>query len=224
MTKIICIAGFGDDASMFGPLVDVSASLPVQFHPINLPGFGAPLLSGQKSSLTSLAAYLVKRAEEIGAKTVLAHSVASIIASIAANRLSSPLNAILSLEGNITSEDAYFSGTAANYSSADEFVVAFLSRLDDLAKGDPAIARYRDVVRSADPLALWQLGCDAHRFSSEESPGELLQATEKAAYFFNPENVPSSSLSWLNANSLLRFEMSGASHWAECRPTPTAGG
>lgn len=224
MIKIICVAGFGDDASMFAPLIDASAGLAVQFHPINLPGFGATPLNGQKTTLESMAAYLVKQAEDTGANTVLAHSVASIIASMAANRMNSPLNSILSLEGNLTPEDAYFSGTAANYSSADEFRVVFLNRLDDMAKSDPVIGRYRDAAGRADPQALWELGCDAHKFSNKESPGKLLQATENAAYIFNPKNVPSSSMSWLNENSLMHFELPGASHWASVdQPSQLAG-
>ena len=214
MHKIICIAGFGDDASMFDPLVQVGANGEAQFLPISLPGFGAPVPDQQSTSLESLATYLVNRASETGADCVLAHSVASIVASIAANRPGSPLSSVLSLEGNLTPEDAYFSGTAALYEAPAAFRSAFLDRLDAMAKEEPVLDRYRRIVEKANPQALWELGCDADNFSREQSPGELLQSVKNAAYLYNPENVPKRSLDWLEANALSRFELPGASHWA----------
>ena len=214
MTPILCLAGFGDDASMFDPLVDQAAGLNLHFHPLNLPGFGAPPLRGQATTLNALAAWLAEQAEARGATTVLAHSVASIIAAIAANRTRSPLTTILSLEGNLTPEDAYFSGSAAQYDSAETFRPAFLSRLDEMAAQDPILARYRQAVAKADPQALWDLGCDADRFSREHSPVALLQAVAHAAYLFNPDNLPDTSRAWLATHTLPRFELPGASHWA----------
>lgn len=213
MTTILCIAGFGDDASMFDPLVAEGWGLPVRFEPVSLPGFGAPALAGQATTLDALADFVAGRAEAGGARCVLAHSVASIIATLAATRRGSPLDTVLSLEGNLTPEDAYFSGTAARYGSAADFRAAFLDRLGEMATGDPILQRYRARVARADPQALWELGCDAHRFSAETSPGALLLETPHAAYLYNPENLPAASLAWLAENPLPRYELPGASHW-----------
>ena len=214
MNKIICVAGFGDDASMFAPLVEAAADSVSQYYPISLPGFGSPIPEDQTTSLESLATFLIAKAAEIGADTVLAHSVASIIASIAATRPNSPLTSIISLEGNLTPEDAYFSGTAAQYSDPGEFRTAFLDRLDRMATNDEIIARYRGVVEHADPKALWELGCDAHDFSNKQSPGDRLQTVANTAYLYNPENLPGTSLSWLEKNELFKLKLPGASHWA----------
>ncbi|MEM6538010.1 MAG: hypothetical protein AAF668_09810 [Pseudomonadota bacterium] len=214
MTTIICIAGFGDNATMFDPLVAAATGSEVQYHPINLPGFGAPALGAHKTSLEAMASYVMYCAKDLGAEIVLAHSVASIIATIAAQKPHSPVTSIMSLEGNLTREDAYFSGTAARYGSADQFRTAFLNRLEENAKDDPLIERYRGVVACADGQALWELGCDADRFSAEHSPGRLLQTVPRAAYFFNPRNIPESSLLWLESNELPKFELPEASHWA----------
>ena len=214
MHKVVCIAGFGDDASMFAPLVEAASDRSIQFQPISLPGFGAPVLDQPNTSLETLASYLVDCADQIGANTVLAHSVASIIASIAANRPGSPLTSVLSLEGNLTAEDAYFSGTAAQYDTPAAFRSAFLARLDDMATKDLILDRYRRVVARANPQALWELGRDADKFSRNQSPGELLQSVKKVTYLYNRENLPKRSLDWLKASELPRFELAGASHWA----------
>ena len=211
---MICLAGFGDNASMFSPLVEECASGELEVLPINLPGFGAPTLDGQITSLDSLATHVNERAAALGANIVLAHSVASIIASLAAGKPGSPLGFVMSLEGNLTPEDAYFSGTAAEFPSANEFRPAFLSRLNDMAHEDAILSRYREAVLQADPQALWELGCAAHRFSTEHSPGALLQSLPRSAYLYNPDNVPTSSLGWLQSSSLKRYELPNASHWA----------
>jgi len=214
MRTIICIAGFGDDASMYDPLITSSDSASIRFHAVSLPGFGAPSLSQPPTSLSKLADWLVETAREARSDTVLAHSVASIIASLAATRPGSPITRILSLEGNLTAADAYFSGTAAQYESAAAFRTAFLARLDEMADGDPIMARYCSVVEYADADALWELGCDAHAFSAATVPGEVLLKADSAAYFYNRENVPESSLAWLDKKPLPSFPLPEASHWA----------
>lgn len=213
MKTILCIAGFGDDASMFERLTEHDSSGQVQFLPMDLPGFGAPRLQGQETTLDALATALNAQANTRGVDSVLAHSVASIIASIAARQAGSPIRTILSLEGNLTPEDAYFSGTAVGYSAPDEFRTAFLARLDDMNDENPVLERYRARVETADPVALWQLGCDAHAFSAQHSPGELLMASARAIYLYNPDNLPETSLTWLQTHDIERYELPGASHW-----------
>ncbi|MEM0930180.1 MAG: alpha/beta hydrolase [Pseudomonadota bacterium] len=211
--RLLCIAGFGDDASMFAPLLETSLTDVVDIQPISLPGFGAPPLSGQKTTLAALADYVDKQARERGARFILAHSVASIIASLAAQREGSPIELIVSLEGNLTAEDAYFSGTAADFEEPEAFRQAFLARLYTMASREPVIARYRQIVTDADPLALWELGCDAHAFSSACVPGDVLLSAAEVVYLYNPDNVPESSLEWLEANPIKAITMPQASHW-----------
>lgn len=210
---IISIAGFGDNASMFDPLVAVSDAYGLQVQPINLPGFGAPALAHKSTSLNALADVVVDAALEHDADTILAHSVASIVATLAAERPHSPIKTILSLEGNLTPEDAYFSGTAANFASPEKFLPSFLRRLDEVAETNAILARYRDVVETADPKALWELGCDAHRFSQNSSPGDRLLESSNAVYLYNPMNLPKASLEWLAQSAMPRYELPGASHW-----------
>lgn len=211
--RLICIAGFGDNASMFSPLQDTSLTDVVDVVPLNLPGFGAPSPEEQTTTLAALAEYVDAQARELGARFILAHSVASIIASLAAQPDGSPLQLILSLEGNLTADDAYFSGSAAAYENPHTFRIDFLKRLDAMAIDQPIIARYRHTVADADPTAIWELGCDAQAFSSVHVPGEVLRAAADVVYFYNPDNVPENSLKWLNANPLKTCVLPNASHW-----------
>jgi len=213
MHTILCIAGFGDNASMFDRLLDMPLAQEHQLIALNLPGFGARTLRGE-TTLQSLAAFVADKARDRGATVVVAHSVASIIASLAATIPGSPLTTILSLEGNLTADDAYFSGTAASYDDPGTFHSAFVTRVADMGRKAPIMKRYRSAIAKADPRALWQLGCDAHRFSGEHVPGDVLAAAGDVTYFYNPENCPAASLEWLAAHPMKRVVLENASHWA----------
>jgi pimeloyl-ACP methyl ester carboxylesterase len=218
---ILMIAGFGDNASMFDGLSTTELARKYALIPYNLPGFGAPPLDGE-TTIDALAEALAHEARATGAKIVLAHSVASIIASIALSKDSlskdglskdSPLEMILSIEGNITADDAYFSGTAANYEDPASFRTAFLTRLAEKAENSAIFARYHDNVAKADPTALWHLGRDAGRFSEAHHPGECLVASGRVSYLYDDPNCPDSTLDWLQSHDIDKRRLVGASHW-----------
>jgi len=210
---ILFIAGFGDNAEMFDGMYHTKLAESYDLLPVNLPGFGAPSLPGP-TSLQSLSKYIAEVAVENSAEFIVAHSVASIIASLAGKELDCPITTIFSLEGNITADDAYFSGTAADYNDPDGFLSAFLDRLNEMAVSNPIFPRYRDCVSRADPKALWQLGADVRRFSSKHVPGEVLVASAtNVIYIYSPENCPESTLEWLSENTIRKIEVANASHW-----------
>ncbi|WP_299985840.1 alpha/beta fold hydrolase [uncultured Ruegeria sp.] len=210
---ILFVAGFGDNASMYDDLADTHLANSYRLLPINFPGFGAPPLA-KATTLEALAQTVADEAIKHGAEIIVAHSVASIIASLAAKSADCPLTTIISLEGNITAEDAYFSGAAADYGDPVAFRAAFLERLDEMAKTAPIIRRYRNEVSKADTLALWQLGTDARHFSASCVPGELLQNAANVIYLYNPDNCPDSTVRWLEENMMDRIVLENATHWA----------
>lgn len=208
---ILMIAGFGDNASMFDGLGETALAAEFDLFPFDMPGFGAPPLVGG-TTIDALAQAVAQEARRTGAQIILAHSVASIIASVA-NANPSPFEMILSVEGNITADDAYFSGTAANYDDPLVFRAAFLERLALKAQTSAIFARYHDNVAKADPRALWQLGRDARRFSDTQHPGEVLVAAGKVSYLYDVPNCPESTLEWLHAHAVDMRRLTGASHW-----------
>ncbi len=212
-TTIILIAGFGDGAGMYSGLLETELASRYRLVPLDLPGFAgtSPLVGG--TTLAALAEYVDEVARRENATVVIAHSVASIIASLAAGRDGSSVSTIISLEGNLTAEDAYFSGSAADYPDPATFRQAFLKRLEDMAMSQPIVGRYREIVATADPQALWELGCDARRFSEENVPGDVLRASAEVCYLYNPDNCPESSLNWLRRSDVRGIRLDGASHW-----------
>jgi pimeloyl-ACP methyl ester carboxylesterase len=209
---ILLVPGFGDDAGVYAPLMATRLARTHRLVPVVLPGFGASPLRGP-TTLRRLARFVDGRARKLEARLIIAHSAASIIASLAAQRAGSPLDTILSLEGNLTADDAYFSGAAADYTAPQDFKAAFLTRLDAMAKDAPAIGRYRQAVARSDGTALWELGCDVARFSSTCDPGDVLLRARRAVYFYNPENAPPATRAWLSRSRLRQAPLPNATHW-----------
>jgi pimeloyl-ACP methyl ester carboxylesterase len=208
--SVVCIAGFGDNSRMFDALTRTDVAKRVCFIPLDLPGFGSDALDN--TNLETLADFVLTKCRELEVKSLMAHSVASIIASLAAEQSNGDIQRIISLEGNLTADDAYFSGMAADFDNAIEFKEAFLQRLlgND---NDAIISGYRRRVMQANPQALWDLGCDARRFSTSHSPGDVLSRAARTFYLHNPKNCPEASIRWLANNEMKNFIMENASHW-----------
>ncbi len=86
-------------------------------------------------------------------------------------------------------------------------------RLDEMAKSAPIIRRYRDEVSKADPVALWQLGIDARKFSTHRVPGEVLQRAANVTYLYNPDDCREGTVRWLEENKINRIVLENATHW-----------
>lgn len=213
--RILCVAGFGDDSTMFEPLVGSELAANYELVTFDLPGFGSePPLLGRFATLSNLGRVVRDVAVAEEASIVLAHSVASIIVSMAARLPGSCIRRIVSLEGNLTADDAYYSGQAIEYEHPDEFHEGFLCLLDDRSGRDPLVARYRSRVARAQPHALWTLGREAVAFSAQVVPGEVLMESAEAHYLYNPANCPESSVAWLRESGMSATELPGTSHWA----------
>jgi pimeloyl-ACP methyl ester carboxylesterase len=208
---------------MFEPLADTVVSH--RFHLVmpDLPGFGASPVRPSVMSLAQHAEVIARLVEggwgsqAAGTAVVVGHSVGSIVASLAARMLTMQGRRVqvVSLEGNLTAADAYFSGTAADYDDPVQFKAAFLERLRSLAISDPIVDGYRGRVMAADPEALWRMGRDARRVSDLSPPGTILESlTPIPVHIYNPANYCSRSLRWLDRSALRAVAMRGVSHWA----------
>jgi pimeloyl-ACP methyl ester carboxylesterase len=124
------------------------------------------------------------------------------------------VDTVISLEGNLTQADAYFTGMAEEYDTPESFREAFLCRLDEASHHDPILARYRSRIVRVDPHALWILGNEVVAYSQRTTPGDALSKAGRAHYLYNPSNCPEPSLEWLAASGMPATRLPGASHWA----------
>lgn len=61
---VVCIAGFGDNSSMFDGLRKTSALDVIDFIPVDLPGFGTEALA--ETTLETLSEFVLKECRQLG--------------------------------------------------------------------------------------------------------------------------------------------------------------
>ena len=96
--RLLCLAGFGDDSSMFLPLAETELVRHYCVIVVDLPGFGnEPPFEDRFATLSGLAQAVADIASVQRTEIVVAHSVASVIASIAARGGRSGIRTVISL-------------------------------------------------------------------------------------------------------------------------------
>jgi pimeloyl-ACP methyl ester carboxylesterase len=173
---LILLHAFADNGLAFTPLFATPLADRCRLVAVDLAGFGA---SPPRDSVRTIAAHaeavvtLVASLPTRGPAGLVAHSVASMIAVEAARRLGAGLAGLFSIEGNLTAEDAYLSERAANFDDADSFKQHFVDDIWTMAQNHPVVRRYFATAVLADPVAMWQLGCDARHRSVGDGPGRV---------------------------------------------------
>lgn len=158
---ILAVAGFGDDGSAYAPLFKTEIAAAYRFAAIDMPGFGCAPPDPAAYGLTGFAARVNAIAERLSPSRgviLIGHSVAGPIVTEAAHARAAA--AVISIEGNLVLEDAYFSGQAAHYDDAAAFKDALVDELWELALDDPTLRRFAGAVARADAMTLWRLGRD----------------------------------------------------------------
>ncbi|MEM9041041.1 MAG: alpha/beta hydrolase, partial [Actinomycetota bacterium] len=205
---IVFVAGFGDHGGMFESLDRTALGQRYSLIAVDLPGTGRSAALDRRLTVSAAADAVREVAVRAGAKTIVGHSVGSIVASLVAPQTNS-IDTVISIEGNLTLDDAYFSGSAAEYESASTFRVRFLERLGAMAVDNPTLERYRDQIAIADAQSIWELGSDTDAWSRRNHPGEVLaRSASRVSYLYNPENTPAASRRWLDESdrATLRLE------------------
>jgi pimeloyl-ACP methyl ester carboxylesterase len=81
---ILMVPGFADDGSMFAPLAETELACRFRLVAIDLPGFGGALPLPMPTTMLALAGILCDLIDREQVQILVAHSLGSIIASLAA--------------------------------------------------------------------------------------------------------------------------------------------
>ena len=123
-TAIWCLPGFADSGAAFSALHCTEFANSNRIITPDLPGFGASPLNNHTCTIKAYVATLLELISELTPNIkigFIGHSVGSIIAVEAASILGDRCIGVFSIEGNLTEEDAYFSGQAVNFEQPQEF-------------------------------------------------------------------------------------------------------
>ncbi len=216
---VITIHGFADDSSAFTPLADTALNKSFRLVFCDLPGFGMSPAKN-RSRIGDLAAFVLRLADAMSPSEpvgLMAHSVGSPIAVAAAHAGPERVGAILSIEGNLTHQDAYFSGRAAKYGEPTAFKAAFCDQVAAMAKENHSMDRYRAAVETADAQAMWELGKDAATLGLNDGFGlayrHLAVLGIETLYLWGRHNSPSDTIQFVDQNQLANVEFVSSGHW-----------
>ena len=223
---LILLHAFADSSLAFAPLFATPLADRFRLVAPDLAGFGA---SPPRQNVRTIAdhaeavAALVASLPMPGPVGLVAHSVASMIAVEAVPSLGVRFAGLFSIEGNLTAEDAYLSGRAADFDDADKFKQHFVDHIWTMAQTHPAMRRYFAMAVVADPAAMWQLGCDARHRSAGDDPGQAYRRVQPSLYYWSRASTPETTARWIAQSDLKRRQFTNASHWPMVdRPEETA--
>jgi hypothetical protein len=114
--------------------------------------------------------------------------------------------------GNLTAEDAYFSGRAADFDDPSAFKRRYLDYLWTIAQAQPILRRFYGTVTMADAAAMWSLGCDARRLSIGDAPGRAYLKVLPSLYCWSPDNTAETTRDWIARSAIAQRQFDG-SHW-----------
>jgi pimeloyl-ACP methyl ester carboxylesterase len=142
---------------------------------------------------------------------LVGHSVAGIIATRVAMMLDRSPALVISVEGNLTPADAYFSGQAANFTEPESFYTWFRSKILDRAKDDEVFRRYSCSLQFADPRSLWSLG---RCVVGHASPGrDFLSLACPSIYYWDPASTTDDAKAFLAQHDVRQRKLEGLGHW-----------
>jgi pimeloyl-ACP methyl ester carboxylesterase len=181
---------------------------------LDLPGHGASPPRADGLTIETAARTIVNligRISSSRAVVLVAHSMAALIATRAARLLGVLPTLVISVEGNLTSADAYLSGHAAGFDDAGTFASSFRSRIRELAKHDEAARRFACSVEFADPKTLWTLGRSIARCPD---PGaDFLSLKCPRIYYWDPGSTTPDTQSFLARHDVRQRITRRVGHW-----------
>ena len=212
---LLFIHALADCGLAFTPLFDTPLAESFRLIAVDLPGFGASPRRDDVLTIEQHAGTVVALARSMslsGPIGLVGHSVGSMIAVEAASRLSERFGGLFSIEGNLTAEDAYFSGRAADFGDPHAFKHRFLDDLWSMTQTQPILRRFHGTATLADPVAMWNLGRDARRLSSGDTPGQAYLRVRPSVYYWSPHNTAASTREWIARSGIAQRQFDG-SHW-----------
>jgi pimeloyl-ACP methyl ester carboxylesterase len=139
-SDIFIIHGFGESGLSFANALESVIAKQNNIWITDLPGFGA---SPYQNSFTSIEDYLthlitlIKTTATTQNIFLIGHSFGAVIATILCEKLANSVKGFVSIEGNLTQADSYFSGWAGQYDDGIKFQQDFKKLLFDKAKTIP---------------------------------------------------------------------------------------
>jgi len=212
---IVCLPAFADSCRSWRPLVSALSDR-CEVVVVELPALGRPGRLPVGPTVTEIANLIAGILRQVWATpvTLVGHSLGSAVAVRAAPQLDGQCQAVVSIEGNLTADDAFLTGQAAGYADPDEFKTSLAAQIDQLVTAGRAPASFAESVRAADAATMWALGRDVVLQSSDDGFGhEFLRLTCPRLYVWSRATTSQASQDLLHAQAVPHHELGIAHHW-----------
>lgn len=211
------IHGFGGSSLSFRKLLSTNLKNHFNLFVPDFPGFGDSPFQPEKTSLESVSQVLMELIHHVSEKETIylvTHSIGSIIGTWVARKLKRRIGGYFCIEGNLTQADAYFSGLAVQYETAQQFYHEYLERIFNMSKGSEAFQKYFASVCHAHPEAMmgWSKSSVIHS-NIERSGNEFASLDCDKLYYWGKENTPTQTQEFIKSSSLPNKEFSNSGHW-----------
>jgi pimeloyl-ACP methyl ester carboxylesterase len=219
--EVVWIHGLGEWSVSYDPIVQHRAFAGFLHTLPDLPGYGrspwpAELPAGD--SLDHLADHLAAWLAPRPPAVLIGHSMGGVLATLVAERSSTPPRGVVDIDGNLSSGDCSFSARAAAW-SLEEFVERGFGELraEIVAEGarDPALHAYHAALCAASPATFHRNAVDLVRLSSTDTLAARLGKLRCPALFVAgiPDGVCEHSRALLDRDGVRWIGIEPAGHW-----------
>lgn len=214
---LLFVPAFGDCGVCYNGVFGTDLAQRYRLVALDLWGFGA---SPARADVQSFADFcealerLVSKLTADGPIGLIAHSIAGSMAVEVAHSLGEKVAGVFSIEGNLTPDDAMFTGRANNFDDPLDFKASFLDDIWALGQESEALRHYYAGARMGDPRTMWSLGRDAGRVSEENRLGHSFRKLKRPAlYYWSKESTPEATQEWIATAGIRNETYLDAGHW-----------
>ncbi len=211
------IHGFAESSFCYRYVIEAERLTGYRLHAVDLPGFGVSPARPDCGTMADFAGALARAiAERSAGRPVIlvGHSLGAPIAVDAMGALGGLVRGLVSVEGNLTAADAFFSGQAIHYVDPGAFKADFHAQIEAYKRLHAAYAGYAISVTLADAQTMWRLGRDVVARSENNALGAAYRALSlPRLYYWGKAATTDETEAYLSAHGLANQRFEAASHW-----------
>lgn len=213
---VVLVPGFADTSRSWLGLLEPGPGRRPPVEVVDLPGIGLPA-SLPPSGFDEVVEHVRARVEADAADAdvvLVGHSLGAAIATRVAGLLPDRVRGLLSLEGNLTTDDGYFSAAAAGHPDPGSYRRWLVDLVGGLVDRHEAPRSYLESVEQADPATLWTLGRDAAELGADDAFGAAFRSLPiPTRYLWSARSTPIRTQRYLADHGIDHRRNDAATHW-----------
>jgi len=182
----------------------------------DLPGFGVSPNNGTPLSIQQLTEKLKELINKISPNSnlyIVAHSVSGIIGTSLCKYFGEKINGYVSIEGNLTTKDSYYSSLPI-HNSKEDFYRKYLTSVIKNSVSREDFRRYLASIYFADIDSLFEWGKSTEKIISENKPGiEFLVLKCPKVYIWGDKDTPVETQKFIEEKKIPNIFLKGVGHW-----------